>query len=129
MLLLSLLASLLLPVLTLSARAKPSVSGTSSTFTKYQARSVTSSHLILDDRYYADLITKPRDYGFVVCLTAMASQFGCKVCQDFDPEWRTLASSWSKADRKGEKKMLFGTIDFVDGKSTFQSVCNILYLP
>jgi oligosaccharyltransferase complex subunit gamma len=33
-----------------------------------------------------------------------------------------LAKSWTRGDKKGESRLVYGTLDFVDGKGTFQSV-------
>ena len=77
----------------------------------------------LDDYSYQTLTTAPRDYAIAVLLTALEPRFGCTACRDFQSEWEILAKSWQKGDKAGESKMLFGTLDFADGKGTFQSVC------
>jgi len=78
--------------------------------------------LKLDDASYGKLTNAPRDYSVAVLLTALKPQFGCQLCRDFEPEWELLAKSWTKGDKKGESRLLFGTLDFIDGKGTFQSV-------
>lgn len=55
-------------------------------------------------------------------LTALEARFGCQLCRDFQPEWELLAKSWTKADKKGESRLVYGTLDFTDGKGTFQSL-------
>ena len=57
-----------------------------------------------------------------VLLTALETRFGCKLCTEFQPEWELLAKSWTKGDRDAKSRLLWGTLDFVDGKATFQSV-------
>lgn len=115
---LSLATALLLP-LTAFAAKKPVVDR----FEQNNAKQLSTGKPIkLDDTSYAKLTAAPRDYYVAVLLTALEARFGCGLCQDFQPEWDLLAKSWSKGDKKGESRLVFGTIDFVDGKNTFQSV-------
>lgn len=76
----------------------------------------------LDDNSYGKLTSAPRDFAVAILLTAMKPQFGCQMCREFDPEWDLLSKSWTRGDKNGETRLLFATLDFVDGKSTFQSV-------
>lgn len=76
----------------------------------------------LDDRSYDALTKAPRDYSVAVLLTAMDARFGCQLCHEFQPEWELLAKSWTKGDKDAESRLAFGTLDFLDGKATFQSV-------
>ncbi|KAF2101475.1 putative dolichyl-diphosphooligosaccharide-protein glycotransferase [Rhizodiscina lignyota] len=78
--------------------------------------------LKLDDTSYGKLTSAPRDYAVAVLLTAMKPQFGCQMCREFDPEWTLLSNSWTKGDKNGESRLLFATLDFVDGRNTFQSL-------
>jgi oligosaccharyltransferase complex subunit gamma len=80
----------------------------------------------LDDISYGKLTTAPRDYSVAVLLTALENRFGCQLCREFQPEWDLLAKSWTKGDRKGASRLLYGTLDFSDGKNTFSSVYIIL---
>ena len=90
-------------------------------FTAFRSKSQ-SGPLKLDDASYTQLTRAPRDYGVAVLLTALETRFGCQLCREFQPEWDLLGKSWAKGDKKGESRLLFGTLDFVDGKNTFQSV-------
>ena len=94
----------------------------STTFDKYHEKFLTSAPLKLEDASYDILTTAPRDYGVAVLLTALEARFGCKLCRDFQPEWDVLSKSWARGDKKGATRMLFGTLDFTDGKATFQKV-------
>ncbi|CAD0040697.1 unnamed protein product [Aureobasidium pullulans] len=76
----------------------------------------------LDDNEYAKLTASPRDYGVAVLLTALEARFGCAICHEFQPEWDLLGKSWTKGDKKQESKLVFGTLDFVNGQRTFQSL-------
>ncbi|GBF65421.1 dolichyl-diphosphooligosaccharide--protein glycosyltransferase subunit [Trichophyton mentagrophytes] len=51
----------------------------------------------------------------------MDSRFGCDICKMFQPEWELLSRTWSKA-KLGDSKVIFGTLDFLDGKGTFQQL-------
>lgn len=77
----------------------------------------------LDDNAYDKLTKAPRDYSVAVLLTALDARFACQLCHDFHPEWDLLAKSWTKGDKKKESRLVFATLDFMDGKATFQSVC------
>ena len=92
------------------------------TFEKYHERFLASAPLKLDDVSYEALTTAPRDYGVAILLTALEARFGCALCRDFQPEWDILGKSWAKGDKKGASRMLYGTLDFTDGKATFQKV-------
>lgn len=115
---LSVLTAALLPFTALAAK-KP----TGDRFQKYHSKQLSASGSVkLDDKSYADLTKTPRDYSVAVLLTALEARFGCGLCKDFQPEYELLAKSWSKGDKAGEGRLLFGTLDFLDGKATFQSV-------
>ena len=91
-------------------------------FEEYHAKSLASAPLKLDDASYDELTTAPRDFSIAVLLTALEARFGCQLCRDFQPEWDLIGKSWARGDRDGNTRMLYGTLDFVDGKGTFQKV-------
>lgn len=91
-------------------------------FEDWHAKSLTSGPLRLDDASYEDLTAIPRNHSLVVLLTALEARFGCQLCRDFQPEWDLLCKSWAKGDKRGETRTLLGTLDFTDGKGTFQKV-------
>lgn len=95
-------------------------------FEDYHTRSVSWTPLKLDDSSYEDLTALPRDYSVVVLLTALEARFGCQLCRDFQPEWDLIGTSWNRGDRRGGSRVLYGTLDFADGKGTFQKVCDVL---
>ncbi|KAL5332676.1 hypothetical protein BJX70DRAFT_383492 [Aspergillus crustosus] len=76
----------------------------------------------LDDSSYDELTSRPRDYYAAVILTAMEARFGCALCRDFQPEFDLIARSWNKGTKQDELKLLFGTLDFGNGKVTFQKL-------
>ena len=96
--------------------------GPESIFEDYQPKFQASPPLKLDDGAYDRLTAAPRNHSIVVLLTALEARFGCQLCRDFQPEWDLLGRSWARGDRKGEQRVLFGTLDFNDGKGTFQKV-------
>lgn len=112
--LLPLLTHLLLPLGAIAAKKEPK-----DRFTTAIAK---STPLKLSDSSYNALTKAPRDYSVAVLLTAMGPQFGCHLCQQFQPEWELLARSWTRGDKKQESRLVFGTLDFSDGKGVFQSL-------
>lgn len=116
---LRLAAAALLPVFALSAKKS-----TGDRFQDYNAQQLSASKPVkLDDSTYTQLTKAPRDYSVAVLLTALDARFGCGLCHDFQPEWELLGWSWAKGDKQQESRLVFGTLDFADGKATFQSVC------
>ena len=93
-------------------------------FEEYHAKSLSSAPLKLDDASYDELTTAPRDFSIAVLLTALEARFGCQLCRDFQPEWDLISKSWARSDKEGSTRMLYGTLDFIDGKGTFQKVAN-----
>lgn len=116
----------LLPLSSIAAK-KSSVA----IYEEFHERFLSSAPLKLDDSAYDVLTKAPRDYGVAVLLTALEARFGCALCRDFQPEWDILSRSWARGDKKGNTRMLFGTLDFTDGKATFQKVasraCIVVY--
>lgn len=91
-------------------------------FQLYHSRARSSSPLSLDEEAYDDLTSAPRDYSVAILLTAGEAKYGCKVCKEIAPEWNLVAQSWVKGDGKGQSRTLYGTLDFKNGKRTFQKV-------
>jgi oligosaccharyltransferase complex subunit gamma len=91
-------------------------------FTEFHAKSLSSAPVKLVDRTYKSLTGTPRDYTVAVLLTALESRFGCQLCREFQPEWDLLARSWIKGDKQGASRLVFGTLDFSDGRDVFLSV-------
>lgn len=112
------LLSLALPLGSLAAKKSSSVDK----FNEFHAKSLASAPVKLADTSYRKLTAAPRDYSVAVLLTAMDTRFGCTLCREFQPEWELLSKSWVKGDRKGESRLLFGTLDFSDGRETFVSM-------
>jgi hypothetical protein len=105
-----------------SAGVALSAQPATSKFDKYRSRHPT---IDLDDTKYEELTSSPRDYHIAVILTATDSRYNCGVCREFQGEWERLARSWHKGSKPDGIKLLFGTLDFDNGKGTFQKVCTI----
>ncbi len=112
------LAAALLPLTALAAKKS-----TGDRFNDYHSKQVsTLASIKIDDVSYGEMTKAPRDYAVAVLLTALDARFGCALCHEFQPEWELLAKSWTKGDKKGESRLVYATLDFADGKQTFQSV-------
>ena len=106
-------------LISLCLGAKRSTPGT---YEEFHQKSLTSTPIKLNDASYDSLTNAPRDYHVAVLLTALEARFGCQLCRDFQPEWDILGKSWLRGDRKGDSRLIFGTLDFQDGKAAFQRV-------
>ncbi|XXH03899.1 autophagy- protein 2 [Hypoxylon texense] len=113
-----LLLSFALPFGSLAAKK----SSTADRFSEFHVKSQASSPLKLADSSYKKLTSAPRDYSVAVLLTALDARFGCQLCTDFQPEWDVLGKSWAKGDKNGESRLIFGTLDFANGRDTFISL-------
>lgn len=103
----------------LSAAAKTKTAGK---FEQYHAKFLSNPPLKLDDATYERLTATPREYTVAVLLTALEARFGCQLCRDFQPEWDVVGKSWVKGDKKGDSRLILGTLDFANGRGTFQKV-------
>lgn len=91
-------------------------------FTAFHTKSLSSTPVKLRDNTYRELTGAPRDYTAAVLLTAMDARFGCQLCREFQPEWDLLSRSWTNGDKAGESRLVFGTLDFSDGRDVFMSL-------
>ncbi|MCJ1477895.1 oligosaccharyl transferase subunit ost3/OST6 [Lambiella insularis] len=114
--------SFLLPSALLSLHFVAATKSSANKFANFHTRAVNSSPVKLNDATYEELTSTPRDYTAVVLLTATEAKFGCQLCRDFQPQWDVITKSWIKGDRQGTARTLFGTLDFADGKTTFQKL-------
>ena len=111
------LALFLLPLTALAVKK-----ASTDRFETFLARSQAQSPLKLDDASYDDLTSTPRDFAVIILLTALEARFGCHLCREFQPEWDLIGKSWIKGNRQGNSRVIYGTLDFSDGKGTFQKV-------
>lgn len=115
-------ALLSVTLLVTGALAVKKTDSTEERFNTFHSKSLSSTPLRLTDVTYKSITAAPRDYSVTILLTALDPRYGCDMCQGFQSEWETLAKSWTKGDKKAESRMLFGTLDFTDGRDTFLSV-------
>ncbi|KAL2017849.1 hypothetical protein VTK56DRAFT_1594 [Thermocarpiscus australiensis] len=111
--------------LSLSLLAAGSLAAKKSTeerFKTYHTKALSSSPIKLGETSYRELTSTPRDYTVAVLLTAMDARFGCQLCREFQPEWDLLSRSWVGGDKAGESRLIFGTLDFMDGRDVFMSL-------
>lgn len=92
-------------------------------FAEYHAKSLSSTPVKLSEATYKSLTSSPRDYAAAILLTAMDSRYGCVLCRDFQSEWDLLSRSWIQGDKQGDSRLVFGTLDFAEGRDIFMSVC------
>lgn len=118
-LLTSILAALSLTAPALAAKRSAS---SGDVYPTYHKQALASGSIALDDASFNVLTAMPRNHSTLVVLTALEARFGCKMCQEFKPEWDILAKSWMNGDRNGESRLLFGELDFERGRSTFEKV-------
>ena len=78
--------------------------------------------LKVDDQSYNAMTTGSRNYTTAVLPTALDARSACALCHEFAPEWERLTKSWIKADKAGDNKVIFAVLDFLDGRTVFQSV-------
>lgn len=93
----------------------------SNKFERYQSLSRLGP-IALNDASFEDITSKPRDYHVAIVMTATEARFGCVICREFEPEWELIADSWNKGSKQEGLKLLFGTLDFRNGRGTFQKV-------
>ena len=113
---------LFLPLTLLYSLCTSAKRSDANSFEQYHGKFLSSAPLKLDDTIYNHLTAAPRNHSLVVLLTALEARFGCQLCRDFQPEWDLLGKSWVKGDKNGSSRTIYGTLDFTDGKGTFQKV-------
>ncbi|KAF9201708.1 oligosaccharyl transferase subunit ost3/OST6 [Haplosporangium sp. Z 27] len=86
----------------------------------------------LDSLAFEEVMAKPRNYSMAILFTAVGPEFQCVPCLNFDPEFKLVASGWSKLPDK--TKLFFGSLDFKVGQAVFQkfgmnSAPSVLFFP
>ncbi|KAI1499832.1 OST3/OST6 family protein [Biscogniauxia marginata] len=116
------LSALLAFALPFGSSAAKKESSSVDRFAQFHSQAVASSPIKLADSSYRKLTSSPRDYTVAVLLTALDARFGCQLCTEFQPEWDILGKSWAKGDKEGKSRLIFGTLDFADGRDVFLSL-------
>lgn len=82
----------------------------------------------LTEETYDAITSAPRDYYSAIILTALDAKYACGICREFQPEWDMIGKSWQNGDKKGQHRVLFGTLDFDQGRNVFMKVSTTKYL-
>ncbi|KAI5820287.1 hypothetical protein BZA77DRAFT_302044 [Pyronema omphalodes] len=90
-------------------------------FSQLLTSNAKSGVIQLNNELYNAITTAPRNYTAVVLLTALAPQFGCQLCKDFQPEYDLLAKSWQAQHNNGDG-LFFSSLDFQNGRETFMKL-------
>ncbi|KAG0308210.1 oligosaccharyl transferase subunit ost3/OST6 [Dissophora globulifera] len=87
--------------------------------TRLQTTAIQNKGIVdLESSTFDDVLAMPRNFSVVILFTAISSEFQCVPCKNFDPEYRLVASTWSKLSDKS--RLFFGIIDFKKGQAIFQ---------
>ncbi|KAI1318898.1 oligosaccharyl transferase subunit ost3/OST6 [Mortierella claussenii] len=86
----------------------------------------------LDTNAFEEVMAKPRNYSMAILFTAIGPEFQCFPCLNFDPEFKLVASGWSRLADKSQ--LFFGSLDFKAGQTIFQrfgmnSAPSVLFFP
>lgn len=119
------LKALVLSLLPLAALGAKKSAG--DTFQVFHSKSL-AAPVKLQDATYDQLTTAPRNHSAAILLTALEAKYGCQLCREFQGEWDILARSWTKGDKQGASRLVYGTLDFADGRGTFQSVSSTIIM-
>ncbi|XP_077562446.1 oligosaccharide transferase gamma subunit [Haemaphysalis longicornis] len=60
----------------------------------------------------------PRNYSFIVMLTALSPQRQCSICRQANEEFQILANSWRYSSAYSNR-IFFGLVDFDEGSDVF----------
>ncbi|KAI8602592.1 hypothetical protein EDD21DRAFT_69177 [Dissophora ornata] len=100
---------------------------------RLQAKAAKNKGIVeLDAQAFEEVMSKPRNYSMAVLFTAISPEFQCVPCLNFDPEYKLVASGWSRLADKSQ--LFFGVLDFKVGQAIFQkfgmnSAPSVLYFP
>lgn len=64
----------------------------------------------------------PRNYSFIVMMTALSPQRSCSICRQAHEEFLVTASSYRYSQHAQSKRLYFGLVDFDEGSDIFSSL-------
>ncbi len=67
------------------------------------------------------LTSGPRTNYMVIYFTALSSTVNCKLCQDFEKDFRLVSRSWNQ-DRPGSSDLIFAIADVANNQKSFAKV-------
>ncbi|CAL1284655.1 unnamed protein product [Larinioides sclopetarius] len=73
------------------------------------------------DKFRQFIKATPRNYSFIVMLTALSPHRQCVVCRHAYDEFQLVANSW-RYSQMNTNKLFFGMVDFDEGPDVFSSL-------
>lgn len=64
----------------------------------------------------------PRNYSFIVMMTALSPQRSCHICRQAHEEFTVTANSYKNSQHFQSKRLYFGSVDYDDGSDVFSSL-------
>lgn len=64
----------------------------------------------------------PRNYSFIVMMTALSPQRNCHICRQAHEEFMTAATSFKYSPHFESKRLFFGSVDYDEGSDIFNSL-------
>lgn len=64
----------------------------------------------------------PRNYSFIVMMTALSPQRGCHICRQAHEEFVVTATSYKNSQHYHSKRLYFGVVDYDEGQDIFNSL-------
>lgn len=64
----------------------------------------------------------PRNYSFIVMMTALSPQRSCHICRQAHEEYLVTANSYRVSQYAQSKKLYFGLVDYDEGSEIFNSL-------
>lgn len=74
------------------------------------------------DKFRQFIKSTPRNYSFIVMLTALSPHRQCVVCRHAYDEFQLVANSWRYSQITTTNKLFFGMVDFDEGPDVFSSL-------
>ncbi|KAG9509675.1 Magnesium transporter protein 1 [Fragariocoptes setiger] len=70
-------------------------------------------------RKYIGSKSLPRNYSFVVMMTALSPHRGCFICRQAYEEFLAVATSYRLSEYQDSKRLYFGSVDYDEGQDVF----------
>lgn len=64
----------------------------------------------------------PRNYSFIVMMTALSPQRSCQICRQAHEEFMVTATSFKNSPHFEAKRLYFGSVDYDEGTDIFNSL-------
>lgn len=64
----------------------------------------------------------PRNYSFIVMMTALSPQRSCHICRQAHEEFLVTANSFRYSSHAQSKRLFFGSVDYDEGSEIFNSL-------